>query len=223
MVLSLGLSVMSSSLRQRKVTSMENRVVTHYDGYTLHYLGARRNMDGQYVRFEQKKKALQLGAKEINEYHFDTKEDVEEAVNALGGLKEGFVVWQDGKPICKVKAEAYVAAHHIRGEGLSPKRIAELVLSGECDEYLTYFDGDRPHFVPYIEALEGLEREMEEVYTHVRNIEGQKEFALAVKDFPYSSVMFTARKTGGCPTHCFHNSRQEWKVKMLCRIVGDKE
>ena len=72
-------------------------------------------------------------------------------------------------------------------------------------------------------TLGGLEREMEEVYTHIRNIEGQKEFAMAVKDFPYSSVMFTARKTGSCPTHCFHGARQEWKVNMLCQIVGDKE
>ncbi len=36
----------------------------------------------------------------------------------------------------KIKSPSYVAIHHLRGEGLCPKKIAELILINETDEYL---------------------------------------------------------------------------------------
>lgn len=203
-----------------EVTSMENRVVTRYNGYQLHYLGARVTSTGEYVREQELENVLSFGAKNIKKYSFENNEQAIAAVNALGGLQEGFVVWQDGVPIAKIKADAYVAVHHIRGDGLTPKRISELVLSGEEEEYLTYFNEDRVHIQPYIDAFERLKVDIVSVWEDVQNIAKQKEFALAIKDKVFAPAIFTARKTKLDPVHCFNESRISWKIDILKGYVA---
>jgi T4 RnlA family RNA ligase len=176
-----------------EVTAMENRVVTRYEGYTLHFLGARFTATGEYVSDDVKSNVLGFGAKEIKEYKFDTPEAAKIAVNELGNLEEGFVVWQDGKPVCKIKSDAYVAVHHIRGEGLTQKRICDLVLSGEQEEYLTYFPEDRVHIQPTADRYDQLIADIHKVQRETAHITDQKQFAIAIKDLHYKSVLFTTR------------------------------
>lgn len=203
-----------------EVTAMENRVVTRYEGHKLHYLGARVTETGEFVREQQAENAYAFGAHKIKQYSFTTKEEALKSVNELGGLQEGFVVWQNGVPVAKIKADAYVAVHSIKGEGLTPKRIAELVLSGEEEEYLTYFSEDRVHIEPYVVALAKLHKELQEVWESSKHIETQKDFALAVKDSAFSGALFTARKTNTCPLHCFNESRVALKVDILKGFVN---
>lgn len=176
-----------------EVTAMENRVVTRYEGYNLHFLGARFAATGEYVTGYVKNSVLLFGAKAIKEYKFDTPEAAKIAVNNLGNLEEGFVVWQDGKPVCKIKSDAYVAVHHIRGEGLSQKRICDLVLSGEVEEYLTYFPEDRVHIQPTSDKYDQLIASLHKVFRETVHIQDQKQFAIAIKDLPFKSVLFTMR------------------------------
>jgi hypothetical protein len=196
-----------------EVTSFENRVVTNYQGYTLHYLGSRHTATGNY--YDCSEEAALFGAVLPTQYKFDTKESAVRSANALSGLKEGFVVWQDGKPVAKVKSDAYVAVHHIRGEGLSPKRIAQLVLTGEQDEYLTYFAEDRVHFEPYIQAHADILLALHAAYEAHKHIEDQKEFAIAIKDLAFKSVLFEARKTKESVLQCWLSARENFKVDLL--------
>lgn len=202
-----------------EVTAMENRVVTCYDGYTLHYLGARITSSGKYVSHASIEAAKALGAKEIKQYSFSTPEEAVSSANTLGGLQEGFVVWQeidgDFQPVCKIKATAYLAVHAIRGEGLTQRRIAELVLTGEEEEYLAYFNEDRKYFAPYIDAFQKLKYSVESEWEKVKEIEDQKEFALAVKHLPFSASLFSAKKTKQSATHCFNEARLAWRVDIL--------
>jgi hypothetical protein len=117
-----------------------------------------------------------------------------EAVEKLGDLKEGFVVLdRNGVPVCKIKSAAYVAVHHIRGEGLNPKRISQLVWSGEVSEYLAYFPEDKHVIDPYEEKRLKVIEDIKELWEKNQGIESQKDFALAVKDTPYAGVMFRMR------------------------------
>lgn len=206
-----------------EVTSFENKVVTHYNGYTLHYLGARENITG-YPMDQTETICKVLGAslpiKFPKTYTFSTPKEAIESANALGGLKEGFVVWQDGKPIAKIKSDAYVTAHHIRGEGLSPKRIAELVLSGEHKEYLNYFASDAVHFEPYKQALTNLEKDLVGTYEATKQITDQKEFAKQVKDKPFSAILFSAKKNNFSPMIAFSDSRLAYRVELLLSYVS---
>lgn len=173
-------------------TSMENRVVTRYTGYTLHFLAARHNKTGEFVHGRDQ--AASIGAMFPNEYRFDTTAACAETASKLPNLQEGYVLYQDGIPVCKIKSPAYCAVHLLRGEGLNPKRISELVLTGEQDEYIAYFPEDAEYIRPYVKALELTLNAICSVWYKNRNIESQKDFALAVKDYPFSAVLFYLRK-----------------------------
>lgn len=196
-----------------EVTAMENRVVTRYEGYNLWFLAARNNKTGDFV---QQGLVNGLGIKNIKYFSFDSVENCIETAKNLKDLNEGYVVYQNGIPVCKVKSPAYVAVHHIRGEGtLNPKRIAQLVIMNEQDEYLKYFPEDTSHFIPYIAGLNTLLIDLEELWNLNKDIIDQKEFALKVKDAPYSAVMFQTKRDNEEPIHVFHKQRESYKIKLL--------
>lgn len=203
-----------------ELTCTENRVVKVYEGYKLHYLGARNNATGEYGDGLHQNDAYWIGAELINEYGFANAEACIETAKHLKDLDEGYVLWQDGKPVCKIKSPAYVAVHHIRGEGLNPKRISQLVLTGEHEEYLTYFPEDRAIIEPYVKAKEAMHEAVAYAWVEHRNEESQKDFANAVKDYPYSALLFQYRKKPeGTLFELFHQQREEFQIKLLGEFV----
>jgi T4 RnlA family RNA ligase len=201
-----------------EITSVENRVVRAYSGYTLHYLAARHNKTFEYVDGVMECRAL--GCSLPNKYLFDSTEACLETANHLKDLDEGYVLYQEGKPVCKIKSPSYVAVHNIRGEGLNPKRICQIVLTGEQEEYLTYFNEDRHFFTPYVEALTNMKVSMQLVYDTVANIESQKDFALAVKGHSFSAVLFQARKLKESISVVFDKQTDLHKIRLLEEAVG---
>lgn len=195
-----------------EVTATENRVVTRYEGYTLWSLTARNNQTGEFLKDDD---IYKIGVKKIKTYSFNSVDDCVDTAKHLPDLEEGYVVYQDDKPVCKVKSPAYVAVHHIRGEGLSPKRIMQLVLINEQDEYLNYFPEDEKFFTPYVEALQELLNDIVVVYDRFEGIIEQKEFALSVKDYPFSGVLFQARQKKKDVIETFHEQSEPFKMKVL--------
>lgn len=202
-----------------ELTCRENRVVKSYDGYTLHYLASRHNQSEEFGDDYEKQAALMIGAREINTFKFSSVDDCINTAKHLPDLEEGYVVYQDGKPVCKVKSPAYVAVHHIRGEGLSPKRIMQLVFINEQDEYLNYFPEDEKFFTPYVKALQELLDDIVIVYERFEGIVEQKEFALSVKDYPFSGVLFQARQKKKDVIETFHEQSESFKMKVLETFV----
>jgi T4 RnlA family RNA ligase len=203
-----------------EVTGVENRVVTRYSGYTLWFLGSRNNSTGKYYSEEFIPVVTRLGAALPKTFKFSSVEECIETAKHLPDLQEGYVAYQDSVPVCKIKSPAYVAVHHIRGEGLTPKRIAELVVINEQDEYLKYFPEDADHFTAYIEALAFQLKSAQHHYYKNMHIENQKEFALSVKDMPYSHLLFQARKIKETNIKKVFNSLTlEQRVKFLLTLV----
>lgn len=203
-----------------ELTSTENRVVKVYEGCKLHYLGARNNKTGEYCREQEEHFVFMFGGQLINEYGFANADACIETAKHLKDLDEGYVLWQDGKPVCKIKSPAYVAVHHIRGEGLNPKRISQLVLTGEHEEYLTYFPEDRAIIEPYVKAKEAMHEAVAFAWMQNKRIESQKDFAIAVKDYPFSALLFQYRKVQeGSLFDLFHKQREEFQIKLLGEFV----
>lgn len=199
-----------------EVTAVENRVVTRYDGYNLWSLTARNTQTGEFVKDGS---IYNIGVKKIKSFSFGSVEDCIDTAKGLPNLEEGYVVYQDGKPVCKVKSPAYVAVHHIRGEGLSPKRIMQLVLINEQEEYLNYFPEDENFFTPYVEALSYLLRRINTEWAQYGDIQDQKEFALWVKDLPFSAVLFQTKQKKIDPCDVFHQQSEGYKMKVLEAFV----
>lgn len=202
-----------------ELTSMENRVVKRYEGYKLYFLSARYNETGDYARGLELLAALRLGAIEPKCFIFNTIEDCLRTSRELTDLDEGYVIYQDGVPISKVKSPAYVAVHHIRGEGLNPKRVMQLVLSGEQQEYLNYFPEDEEYVAPYELAFLKLTDEIYEVYCSIKDIEDQKEFAIASQKYKFKAALFQARAKNVCPVHAFIDQRLNYKMEILKEYV----
>lgn len=207
-----------------ELTSVENRVVKRYEGYKLHFLASRYNFNGAYNTADERSWILELmeygnGIGEFVEvaqaYSFATDEDCVRTAASLKDLDEGYVIYQDGVPIAKIKSPTYVAVHHIRGEGLNPKRIMELVLTNEQDEYLQYFPDDRAVMQPYIDAKQNLDLDIVAMYNATKHIEEQKDFARIVAPLAYKATLFAARLKDIDPLQAFNDQRVSYKMEIL--------
>lgn len=203
-----------------ELTAMENRVVTQYNTPQLTLLSIRNNLTGKFVNIKYEV-SLPTDFYRVNTFIDGLSiKDIIEKADSLKNLEEGFVGYdKEGVPRIKVKSAAYVAVHHIRGEGLNPKRIAELVISGEEEEYLTYFPEDRDTISPYSVALEGLLTKLTYVMMTYRMVQDQKQFALAIKDVEGKSVLFTARKYNISVQEAFQRGTINSKVDMLLNLM----
>lgn len=204
-----------------ELTAPENRVVTPYTEASMTLLAVRENNTGKYF---PTKYVGSFGVFKHNKAEEGlTVSEVVKKANQLKNLEEGFVGYdKQGVPRIKVKSAAYVACHHIRGEGLSVKRCCELVLTGEEEEYLTYFPEDRKIIAPYTQSLSELLNTMEEVYSTNKCIADQKEFALAIKDHSFKGVLFTARKQEISVVEAFHKGTIQAKVELLKNSMKEK-
>lgn len=157
-------------------------------------------------------------------YRFTSHEDMLQKVNNLPDLQEGFVLFDsEGEPVVKVKSKAYLKCHRLRGEGTpTPKRIMDLVIANETDEYLAIFPEDAGLFQPYMTAFyKGLDK-VTEVYEDVKGIADQKEFAMAIKHLPYSPLLFTMRNKGDAAYQAFNRLLAQGKYKFIETFLGDQ-
>ena len=196
-----------------EITSTENRCVKPYTGYTLWYLTARSNSTYEYL--DQSYNVSVFGLSFPRMYSFDSMDNLKETVNNLKNLDEGYVLYQDGVPVCKIKSPAYCAVHLLRGEGLNPKRVCELVLTGEQEEYLAYFPEDRAFIQEYVDKYNEILQGLELAYFSCKSIQDQKEFALAIRSVQGNSALFTARKMNISPKEAFKLMPDTAKLKML--------
>lgn len=207
-----------------EVTATENRVVRRYEGTQLWFLGAREIATGYDLTDSTDvcAQVSKLNVKFPEKFQFDTLDHALHASKQLKNLDEGYVLFDvESHKRIKVKSPAYVAVHHIRGEGLNPKRIKELVLTNEQDEYLQYFPEDTDLVTPYVLKLALLESNMVEAYEMHRGALDQKEFALGVKDFCFSGILFNARKENKEVVDIWANAPDNMKYKIFSNFVGE--
>jgi T4 RnlA family RNA ligase len=209
-----------------ELTSSENRVVTKYacTEPMMTLLAVRYNDSGNYIPKDVLSRVADYhGLRLPRTYKFDTISDCLQAAKELRDLQEGYVLYnRQGEPVCKVKNPAYVAAHHLRSEGLNPKRVLDLIIMNEVGEYLAIFPEDGAVFEPYVEAFEELQFQANLVMNAVRGAEeiSQKDFALYVKDMPFKSLLFSMRKLGSGFDGAWSNCTVTTKYQL---ILGMKE
>lgn len=142
--------------------------------------------------------------------------NIRDVANNLSGLKEGFVLWDEkiNKRV-KVKSTAYLTAHRIRGENSkpTPKNILTLIFTGENDEFLVYFPEYKDLFAQQDIEISRLNSALTDYWKFVKDVEDQKTFANLVKNSPYSSIFFMAKKQNIHPLQLFHNLPVEKKLK----------
>jgi len=156
-------------------------------------------------------------------YFFKDYEDLKFLVENLENLEEGVVLYKEGVPTVKLKNSLYLVCHRLKGQGLNPKRILELVLMNEVDEYLAVFPEDAEHFEPYIKANVLLESTIAFTHKSTQGVTDQKEYAMKVKDYCYSGVLFSGRKQSKDPIQVLHSMEESYRLKLLMQFMKEND
>ena len=178
--------------------SPETRVVKLYNEYKIFPLAVINNEDGydnlfvvDWVYNRLKERGVNVELPKI--YFFKSYKNVIEAIQELDTFDEGYVCFShvDHGWRIKIKSPAYLAIAHMRNNGvMSEKRVCELILSNDQEEYLLSFPEDREYFEPYIEAKSKMFADIERLKVLTEGVKVRKDYAMIVKDSPVASIMF---------------------------------
>ena len=210
-----------------EITSPFNRVVVPYTTIDLWWLGCRHKETGkEYLprdllhtgmtgKFYEAVNRMLLEIKQPKLYELTSKNlnEVVEIVSKMGSDNEGIVVVDENFNRIKIKGEAYLSIHRMKdGNGqLSTEHILKCIQNETIDDILGMF----PEYVGAINEVVNLykiaDNKIDEVfymYDHyIANIyhvdkDGptmKKEFAMKVKDSPFSKIYFNIYKYGKLP------------------------
>ena len=180
-----------------EVTSPDNLIVHRYEEHKMFLLGVRCNRTGVYLpddKVDHLASTFQFSRPK--RYQFKNLLLLQQQVKELPSLEEGYVLYDVGSniPLCKVKNPAYVTAHRIKAEGLTPDRVMDLIILEKVDEYVDVYPKSLVYFTPYKDALDYIEMQCSNLMERFGEIEDNKEFALKVKDYPVACILFFMRK-----------------------------
>lgn len=175
-----------------------NRVVVRHERPRLVLHGARSLETGmELLPLALHHTALVTGLEIAREFSIGSIAECLIAADELDPVQqEGFVVVDSKFRRVKIKSPRYVILHHLKGEA-TPRRAIELWQTGETSELLAHFPEMAP---PILEVHDRLDRIAAQCVTDfAENMPrpSRKEFALAVKDRPWSSVLFRMLTDGG--------------------------
>ena len=211
-----------------ELVSPETRIVTRYENYELYLLAIRETKTGSYLPIDRVREFADYnGIRTPKLYRFDSFESIIEAAKDLPALEEGYVCCKElpGGKVgrIKVKNPSYVAIAHLRDNGLSIRRIIDLVLENDQEEYLTYFPEDRELFNPYIKAMENMFIKIAETHLKVKDIVDNKDFALVTKDISYKHFLFSLRRNKEKPKEFFTKLNIKSKLEQLKPFMDNKK
>lgn len=123
--------------------------------------------------------------------------DVAEMSKQLPQMEEGYVVVDLQFNRVKVKNPSYLALLHLKeSSSSSVKALVQLVITNEGSEFLAYFPEFQEQYDRIAAAISGLKERLHTAYEAAKDLENQKEFALAIKasGVPFTGILFALRK-----------------------------
>jgi len=149
------------------------------------------------------------------------------ALDKLENLEEGFVLWQpDGNIRAKIKSNAYLSALKISSENNDSFTLNNLI------DVVIYFNesviGKTFGHIPYLcDTLESLAIKRDTVINNAEDflakhkvIENQRDFALAVKSYPLSELIFVARKKKITVLEAWKQATINYKRRVLDSVIN---
>jgi hypothetical protein len=192
-----------------------NRIIVQHTQPRLILIGARRLTD--YREETASEVAAKFGWTCVQTLPLGSLADCTAAAAKLTGLDgEGFVVCDADFRRIKVKCPQYVALSHMK-DTLSPRSMLEVIRKGESDEFLNYFPEIRPVYESVKSKYDQLCQELNAEYEAVKEIESQKDFAMAIKASRCSSALFALRNKKSASLREYFSDASQQAVE---RAVG---
>jgi len=192
-----------------------NRIVVSHDSPRIVLLGARSNVTNEELD------VYDVGGN--HNWEIVNRYDIGD-INVLNDLlkdmdpysQEGFVVCDSNFNRIKIKSQKYVAIHHVI-TSMSERKILDIVRNGETEEVLSHFPKFKNAFDVIIKRYDNLISEAKDVWQVNMHIEGQKEFATAISDFPLKHALFQYRAG---KIHEIKEYVKEMNIRNLEKIIG---
>lgn len=201
-------------------TSPENRIVTKYEQPEMVLLSAN---DGE-KEWDYETMYCNLVAygvkniRKVKTYQASDMDAVVNLANSLPNLEEGFVIYDPvSNKRMKVKSSLYIVAHSIRGNDPLPtkKNLLRLLFTGELGEFCAYFPEWSEKALDIQCEVDNAYRELAIAWDKYKELESQKDFALAIKDVPYNGILFQARKLNKTVNESWNDWPLEKKISMF--------
>lgn len=181
-----------------ELCTKENRVVTRYEQDKVFCLGIRGANDPAVAPMTQVLCVhyflCPAWAWTAEEHPMSTFDEALHYTQGLKDLKEGLVLCDGNGKRLKVKSPTYVIAHHVRGNSMNGKRAVDLIVMNEHHEFISYFPEYEEFIMKFSERLDKLKSDCGFYTYNLKDVESQKDFAMAVKDLPFSGILFSMRK-----------------------------
>lgn len=207
-----------------ELCSSYNQVVRYYPDPKLFLLtiidvGTNQEWISHEVDISARYKELERPAK-INLSNVEEVKAYIQKLEEEDGTNEGLVLMDRNGLRVKVKSQTYLAFSRLGNNGniASDKNLIPLILANEQDEAIAIFPYIKPRIDELKEILLKLNEEMYHYWIRSRDLESQKDFALAIKDCKLSSLLFRARKSGGDLKELNQLFRES--SELLIKIIG---
>ncbi len=169
-----------------ELVSPYNRVVVPYKEANLYHTGSRNNL----TLIEED---LDIGFEKPNKYNISTLKDCLQIAEQLPFDNEGYVVVDAKWDRVKIKSPAYVAAHHLKNNGVvTYSRVLDMIKVGGDDDFLSIYPEYGEVFKTVKEGLALFIYECLEDYAefNTANFGTRKEFAIWATSKRFPSLLF---------------------------------
>jgi hypothetical protein len=199
-----------------EMISKYNRIICQYNSAKIVLHGVRNRVTFQ--EHEPEQFAQDMGWECVKSYPLQTLKEVIDFANTLNPLEnEGFVVRDAMYHRAKIKSPKYIALTHMK-QGLTTKGLLTLIQSGEGPEFLSYFPEFTEEYKSILEKYQTLLGNISETFAKYKEIPVQKDFAIAVKSFPYSGILFQLRKNSESNVQELVREMRIEKLKELLKL-----
>ena len=173
-----------------ELVSPYNIITCPYERTELYHIGTRDNRTG-------KECEVDIGIKKPEVYNITSLQEAIDVVATFDFKKEGFVVKDANYNRIKIKSAAWLRAHHmVNNHSLSLERILDLIITGEDEEFLSYYPA-------YQDAFDVVRREYNYILRTIlftaqtakaiisdRKVKSKKEFVNIVKNTKYPFIAY---------------------------------
>ena len=191
-----------------ELCTQENRVVTQYPTNRVYLIGAIDKYELVDHHAMDLLWLFNLLRLEFDELYFpsytehESIDSVIEHAESLSDLKEGFVLCEgalhedESSFRFRSSSDFFSFAYRIRGNGLTPKRVFDLVYANEHLEFLAYYPEYQKHFDIYVEKYDNIKKEIGDVFESIKHIDDRKEYASYATKYRFSSFLFSMKQRG---------------------------
>jgi hypothetical protein len=206
-----------------ELTSPYTKVVVPHEKVDLHFLGCRDNNT-----FKEESFYLHPLSKIFSipkTYSLSSLQDCIDSASKLPFSEEGYVAVDNNFNRVKIKSPAYVAVHHLKGEGgISISRAIDLIKLGEIEEFLNYFPEFKSIIMEIKNKYDLLVKRLYGDYSTYFCIKGdfanRKEMALwNMKNCLYPSIQFSmADHKYECFDDAFKDIKNDTLIELMKKV-----